>query len=96
MLQGVHLNLGVQATSDQERIPVANKSPQFWNAAVGRLKLPLGGFDGPWPSHCVHAILAAARVGCRQFNNRENPYLFRDTLTRLLAADTLPYKTLTA
>lgn len=30
-----------------------------------------------------------------RFNNRENPYLFRDTLTRLLATETLPYKTLT-
>lgn len=31
-----------------------------------------------------------------RFNNRENPYLFRDTLTRLLAAEALPYKDLTA
>jgi transposase-like protein len=31
-----------------------------------------------------------------RFNNRENPYLFRDTLMRLLAADGLPYKELTA
>ena len=31
-----------------------------------------------------------------RFNNRENPYLFRDTLTRLLAADALTYRTLTA
>jgi transposase-like protein len=31
-----------------------------------------------------------------RFNNRENLYLFRDTIMRLLAAETLPYKTLTA
>jgi transposase-like protein len=31
-----------------------------------------------------------------RFNNRENPYLFRDTMMRLLAAETLPYKALTA
>lgn len=29
-----------------------------------------------------------------RFNNRENPYLFRDTLMRLLAAEKLPYKAL--
>ena len=29
-----------------------------------------------------------------RFNNRENPYLFRDTLLRLLDAETLPYKEL--
>ncbi|MGZ6528166.1 MAG: transposase, partial [Actinomycetota bacterium] len=31
-----------------------------------------------------------------RFNNRENPYLFRDTLLRLLEADALPYSSLTA
>jgi transposase-like protein len=31
-----------------------------------------------------------------RFNNRENPYLFRDTLLRLLDAETLPYKELIA
>jgi transposase-like protein len=31
-----------------------------------------------------------------RFNNRENPYLFRDTLTRLLTSENLPYRTLTA
>ncbi len=31
-----------------------------------------------------------------RFNNRENPFLFRDTLTRLLTSDNLTYKKLTA
>lgn len=31
-----------------------------------------------------------------RFNNRENPYLFRDSLQRLIEADSLPYKALTA
>jgi transposase-like protein len=31
-----------------------------------------------------------------RFNNRENPYLFRDTLRGLLKAETLPYKELTS
>ena len=29
-----------------------------------------------------------------RFNNRENPYLFRDTLTRLLSSENLPYQQL--
>lgn len=29
-----------------------------------------------------------------RFNNRENPYLFRDTLQRLLAAEAMPYREL--
>jgi transposase-like protein len=31
-----------------------------------------------------------------RFNNRENPFLFRDTLLRLISATALPYATLTA
>lgn len=31
-----------------------------------------------------------------RFNNRDNPYLFRDTLLRLLTASNLEYKDLTA
>jgi transposase-like protein len=31
-----------------------------------------------------------------RFNNRENPYLFRDTVLKLLGAKALPYKSLTA
>jgi hypothetical protein len=29
-----------------------------------------------------------------RFNNRENPYLFRDTLLRLIASENLPYQRL--
>jgi len=31
-----------------------------------------------------------------RFNNRHNPFLFRDTLLRLLASSNLEYKNLTA
>jgi transposase-like protein len=31
-----------------------------------------------------------------RFNNRNNPYLFRDTLLRLIGSESLPYETLTA
>ena len=31
-----------------------------------------------------------------RFNNRDNPFLFRDTLTKLIMAETLEYKTLVA
>jgi hypothetical protein len=31
-----------------------------------------------------------------RFNNRQNPYLFRDTLLALIAEDALPYKELVA
>lgn len=31
-----------------------------------------------------------------RYNNRKNPYLFRDTLTRLVSAKAMPYEKLTA
>ena len=31
-----------------------------------------------------------------RYNNRENPYLFRDTLLRLIRAENLPYEKLTS
>jgi len=31
-----------------------------------------------------------------RFNNRHNPYLFRDTLFKLIGAENLPYSELTA
>ena len=31
-----------------------------------------------------------------RFNNRDNPYLFRDTLLKLLQSDNFPYKELTS
>ena len=31
-----------------------------------------------------------------RYNNRKNPYLFRDTLTRLVTTETMPYEQLTA
>jgi len=31
-----------------------------------------------------------------RFNNRDNPYLFRDTLLKLIGAENLPYQELVA
>ena len=31
-----------------------------------------------------------------RYNNRKNPYLFRDTITRLVMAEKMPYEQLTA
>jgi hypothetical protein len=31
-----------------------------------------------------------------RYNNRENPYLFRDTLLKLIKAENLPYEKLTS
>jgi transposase-like protein len=54
------------------------------------------GIIGTW--HRVSAKHLAAYLDemCFRFNNRKNPYLFRDTMLRLLASPNVEYKELTA
>lgn len=51
---------------------------------------------GPYHKLRVKHLSAYLREIEWRFNNRANPYLFRDTLEALLAAEPLEYKTLTA
>ena len=44
-------------------------------------------WPGPWSSEAAM---------CFRFNNRKNPYLFRDTLTKMLQSPHLELKELTA
>jgi hypothetical protein len=47
---------------------------------------------GHWPKH----LSAYLDEMTSRFNNRSNPYLFRDTLMKLIEAPVLEYKKLTA
>jgi len=53
------------------------------------------GIMGTW--HRVSAKHLAAYLDemTWRFNNRKNPFLFRDTMLKLIASDNLEYKTLT-
>jgi transposase-like protein len=54
------------------------------------------GLRGSWHKLSAKHLQAYLEEMCFRFNNRHNPYLFRDTILRLIATQNLEYKTLTA
>jgi hypothetical protein len=51
---------------------------------------------GTWHGVSVKHPPAYLDEMCFRFNNRQNPYLFRDTILNLIASPNLEFKTLTA
>jgi transposase-like protein len=68
----------------------------YTNTVESAFSLLKRGIMGTW--HRVSAKHLAAYLDemTWRFNNRKNPYLFRDTMLRLLASDNLEYRRLTA
>jgi hypothetical protein len=54
------------------------------------------GIIGSWHKVSAKHLAAYLDEMTFRFNNRDNPYLFRDTLTKLIEAPVLEYKKLTA
>ncbi len=54
------------------------------------------GIIGSWHRVSAKHLEAYLNEMCFRFNNRKNPFLFRDTLKRMLNADTVEFKELTA
>ena len=54
------------------------------------------GIVGSWHKLSAKHLEAYLDEMTFRFNNRNNPYLFRDTLMKLIEAPTLEYKNLTA
>ena len=53
------------------------------------------GLRGSWHKLSAKHLQAYLEEMCFRFNNRKNPYLFRDTIMRLIATPNLEYKQLT-
>lgn len=54
------------------------------------------GVIGTWHRVSAKHLQAYCNEMCFRFNNRKNPYLFRDTILKLIASTNLEYKDLTA
>lgn len=54
------------------------------------------GLRGSWHKLSAKHLQAYLEEMCFRFNNRKNPYLFRDTILKLIASPNLEYKQLTA
>jgi transposase-like protein len=66
------------------------------NAIESAFSLFKRGVVGAWHKVSVKHLPAYLQEMTWRFNNRKNQFLFRDTLQRLLASETLEYKELTA
>jgi len=66
------------------------------NGIESAFSLPKRGIVGSWHKVSAKHLPAYLNEMTFRFNNRENPYLFRDTMMKLIEAPVLEYKTLTA
>ena len=66
------------------------------NTVESAFSLLKRGIVGTWHKVSAKHLPAYLDEMCFRFNNRKNPYLFRDTILKLIASPNLEYKHLTA
>jgi transposase-like protein len=66
------------------------------NTVESAFSLLKRGIVGSWHKVSAKHLPAYLDEMCFRFNNRKNPYLFRDTIVKLIASPTLEYKELVA
>jgi transposase-like protein len=66
------------------------------NTVESAFSLLKRGIMGTWHKISAKHLPAYLDEMCFRFNNRKNPYLFRDTVLKLIASSNLEYKNLTA
>ena len=66
------------------------------NTVESAFSLLKRGVLGTWHRISAKHLQSYCNEMCFRFNNRKNPYLFRDTIVRLVASPNLEYKELTA
>ena len=68
----------------------------YTNTVESAFSLLKRGIVGTWHRLSARHLQAYLDEMCFRFDNRNNPYLFRDTLQKMLEAEHVEYKTLTA
>lgn len=66
------------------------------NSVESAFSLLKRGIIGTWHRISAKHLEAYLNEMCFRFNNRKNPYLFRDTLLKMLESENIQYKQLTA
>jgi hypothetical protein len=66
------------------------------NTVESAFSLVQRGIVGTWHKVSAKHLAAYLNEMCFRFNNRKNPYLFRDTILKLISSQNLEYKDLTA
>jgi len=86
----------------KEKHKTINHSKQYahgdvhTNTVESAFSLLKRGIVGTWHKVSAKHLPAYLDEMCFRFNNRKNPYLFRDTLTKMIQSPNLEFKNLTA
>ena len=88
------VGLGVQTRKDEDGVCVGGDITT--NGIESAFSLLKPGIVGSWHKVSAKRLSAYPDEMTFQFENRDNPYLFRYTLLKLLQAEVLGYRKLTA
>lgn len=79
----------------RHKLHVYVKGDIHTNTIESAFSLLKRGVFGTWHRVSAKHLQSYCNEMCFRFNNRKNPYLFRDTILKLISAPTLEYKDLT-
>jgi transposase-like protein len=94
--RGIAKRRGLKHQMVQHGIKEYVRGEAHTNSIESAFSLFKRGLRGSWHKLSAKHLQAYLEEMCFRFNNRKNPYLFRDTILKLIACPNLEYKQLTA
>lgn len=94
--RGVAKRVGLKHEAVQHGIKEYVRGRAHTNSIESAFSLFKRGLRGNWHKLSAKHLQAYLEEMCFRFNNRKNPYIFRDTILKLIAAPNLEYKELTS
>jgi transposase-like protein len=79
----------------RHKLHIYAKGDVYTNSIESAFSLLKRGVMGTWHKISAKHLQSYCNEMCFRFNNRKNPYLFRDTMLKLIASSNLEYKKLT-
>jgi hypothetical protein len=93
MKTGVH---GTRHKTIRHKQRVYVEGDVHTNTVESAFSLLKRGIIGTWHRISAKHLEAYLNEMCFRFNNRKNPFLFRDTLLKMIESENMEYKELTA
>jgi transposase-like protein len=78
----------------RHKLHIYVKGDVYTNTVESAFSLLKRGVMGTWHKISAKHLQSYCNEMCFRFNNRKNPFLFRDTMLKLIASPNLEYKTL--
>jgi transposase-like protein len=91
-----HLRKDGRHKTIRHKLHIYVKGDVYTNTVESAFSLLKRGVMGTWHKISAKHLQSYCNEMCFRFNNRKNPYLFRDTMLKLIASSNLEYKDLTS